>query len=151
MITAAIGRRALATLAALVLASPLVRAAPDAQDPAGAAADFYARMSARDLPGVRRYVPPTGFTEISPDGPTAHVLAPSAFQALFGSDLKIALRAEDLRVQRFGDAAIVTGTRVGTVGAKDALPSEARVPFTTVWTLEPDGWRLRHVHLSSSR
>lgn len=147
MIAATFLRRA---LAALVLVAPLVHAAPAALDPASAAADFFARMSARDLPGVQRYVLPTGFTEISPDAPMAHVLPPAAFQALFGSDLKIALRAEDLRVQRFGETAVVTGTRVGGVGAKDAPQSDARVPFTMVWTLEAGGWRLRHVHLSAS-
>jgi ketosteroid isomerase-like protein len=133
----------------LALAAALAHAAP-AADPGMATADLYARMSARDLPGVLQYVPAAGFTEIAPDAPAPHVLAPGAFEALFASDLAIALRAEELRVQRFGDAAIVTGLRVGAVGPKGASPApEARVPFTMVWTKEADGWRLRHAHLSA--
>lgn len=77
-------------------------------------------------------------------------LAPPAFEALPGSGQAIALRAEDLHVQRFGDAAIVTGVRVGAVGPTAGSTSpEPRVPFTMVWTKDADGWRLRHAHLSA--
>jgi len=136
-------------LAAVALAASMGRAVADEPDPAASAAGLYASMSARDLPGVLRYVPAEGFTEVGPDATTPRVLAPAAFEALFGSGLVIALRAEDLRVQRFGDAAIVTGVRVGVVGPKGSSSAGERVPFTMVWIREPGGWRLRHVHLSA--
>lgn len=76
-------------LAALALAaSTASRAAADV-DVASAATDLYARMTARDLAGVLRYVPAAGFTEIGPSAPSVHVLKPAAFEALFHSDAVI--------------------------------------------------------------
>jgi hypothetical protein len=89
-------------LAAVALAASTAgRAAADV-DVASAAVDLYARMSARDLAGVLRYIPAAGFTEIGASAPSAHVLKPAAFEALFNSDAVIKLRAEDVNVQRFG-------------------------------------------------
>jgi len=149
-VSATISRRGAGALlaAAALAASTAGWAAADA-DVAAAAADLYARMTARDLAGVLRYIPADGFTEIGPSAPSAHVLKPAAFEALFKSDAVIRLRAEDLNVQRFGSTAIVTGVRVGSVGPKDKPPTELRVPFTMVWTSDDGNWRLRHVHLSS--
>jgi ketosteroid isomerase-like protein len=135
--------------AALAVAAPLLCAAADEPGPAAVTADLYARMSARDLPALLRYLPPAGFTELEPGFGEPRVLAQPAFESLFGSPLSISLRAEDLRVQQFGDVAVVTGVRVGAVGPKDAPPAAARVPFTMVWSHEAQGWRLRHVHLSA--
>lgn len=58
----------------------LATAAADV-DVASAAGDLYARMTARDLAGVLRYIPAVGFTEIGPSAPSVHVLKPSAFKA----------------------------------------------------------------------
>lgn len=148
--TAALSRRdAGALLAAVALAaSTSSRAAADV-DVASAATDLYARMTARDLAGVLRYVPAAGFTEIGPSAPSAHVLKPAAFEALFDSDAVIRLRAEEVSVQRFGSTAVVTGVRVGSVGPKDKPPTELRAPFTMVWTSDNGSWQLRHIHLSS--
>jgi ketosteroid isomerase-like protein len=144
-------RSAIALLAAFALASPLAHSAQPEVDPAAATADLYARISARDLPGLLRYLPAAGFTEIGPNASAPRTLAPSAFEALFASGLSIALHAEDVRVQRYGDAAIVTGVRVGTIGSKDAPPPGERDPFTMVWTRDANGWRLRHLHLSAPK
>ena len=54
----------------------------------------------------------------------------------------------DLQAQAFGDAAIVTGVRVGSIAARDAAPAEARQPITLVWQRVDGRWQLRHVHLS---
>jgi ketosteroid isomerase-like protein len=149
-VNAALSRRdAGAVLAAVALAaSTAVRAAADV-DVASAAVDLYARMTARDLAGVLRYVPAAGFTEVGPSAPSVHVLKPAAFEALFQSDAVIQLRAEDVDVQRFGTAAVVTGVRVGSIGPKDKPSTELRTPFTMVWTRGGAGWQLRHIHLSS--
>jgi len=137
---------ALATTVSLAGAARAAGAEDAAADPVAATVALYARMSARDLPGVLRLVPADGFTELGPDAAAPHRLAPVAFEGLFRSDLAIALRAEDVEARRFGDVAVVTGTRVGAVGPAAA----ARQPFTMVWTREPAGdWRLRHVHLSA--
>ena len=106
-------------------------------------------MTARDLAGVLRYVPATGFTEISPSAPSVHVLKPAAFEALFNSDAVVNLRAEDVNVQCFGSTAIVMGVRVGSVGPKDKPSTELRAPFTMIWARDNGSWRLRHILLSS--
>lgn len=123
------------------------RAAADV-DVATATVDFYARMSARDLPGVLSYIPAAGFTEIGPSALSVHVLKPAAFEALFNSDAAIKLRAEDVNVQRFGSIAVVTGVRVGSVDQKDKRSTELRAPFTMVWTSDNGSWQLRHLQLS---
>jgi len=151
-VSAIISRRGagvvLATLA--LVASTAGRAAADINiDVASAAVDLYARITARDLAGVLRYIPATGFTEIGPSAPSAHVLTSAAFEALFNSDAVIKLRGEDVNVQRFGSTAVVTGVRVGSIGPKDKPSTELRTPFTMVWTNDSGGWHLRHIHLSS--
>lgn len=136
-------------LAAVALAASTAgRTAADV-DVASAAVDLYARMTARDLAGVLRYIPAAGFTEIGPSAPSVHVLKPAAFEALFNSDAVIKLRAEDVNVQRFGSTAVVTGVRVGSIGPKDKPSTELRTPFTMVWTSDNGRWQLRHIHLSS--
>jgi ketosteroid isomerase-like protein len=149
-VSAALSRRdAGAVFAAVALAASTAgRAAADV-DVASAAVDLYARMTARDLAGVLRYFPAAGFTEVGPSAPSVHVLKPAAFEALFASDMAIKLRAEDVNVQRFGTAAVVTGVRVGAIGPKDGPSAESRTPFTMVWTSDNGRWQLRHIHLSS--
>ena len=146
---AAVFRRAAGVaLAALALtASAQSRAAADG-DAAAAVVDLYARMTARDLAGVLRYIPASGFTEIGPTAPLVHVLKPAAFEALFNSGAVIKLRAEDVNVQRFGSMAVVTGVRVGSLGPKDQAPTELRAPFTMVWSSDNGSWQLRHIQLS---
>jgi len=116
---------------------------------ASAAADLYARMTARDLAGVLRYIPAAGFTEIGPSAPSVHVLKPAAFEALFNSDAVIKLRVEDVNVQSFGSTSVVTGVRIGSVSPKEKPSTEIRAPFTMVWTSDEGSWQLLHVHLSS--
>ena len=148
--SATISRRGagVALVAVALATSTVARAAADV-DVASAAVDLYARITARDLAGVLRYIPATGFTEIGPSAPSAHVLTSSAFEALFNSDAVIKLRAEGVNVQRFGSTAVVTGIRVGSIGPKDKSSTELRTPFTMVWTNDNGGWHLRHIHLSS--
>jgi len=134
--------------AALLLASAFAALA-HAGAPAGAreaTADLYARMSAGDLPGVARYVPAAGFTELDGDAVAPHRIDLGAFEGLFKSGTHIALRASDLHEQPLGDVVVVTGVRVGAIGPA----AEATTPFTMVWQRDGQGWKLRHVHLSSS-
>ena len=141
-------RVASVVLAAVALAaSTASRAAADV-DVASATVDLYARMTARDLAGVLRYIPAAGFTEIGPSASSVHVLKPVAFEALLSSDTLIRLRAEDVNVQRFGSTVVVTGIRVGSVGAMDNRSAELRAPFTMIWTSDNGNWQLRHIHLS---
>ncbi len=141
-------RRAALPLA-LALACTLARAGAPA-DARDATADLYARISAGDLAGVTRYVPAGGFTELQGDASTPHTLDAAAFAGLFKSGAHIALRVSDVQSQSFGDAAVVTGVRVGSITPPGAPAVEMRAPFTMVWTRGADGWQLRHVHLSAA-
>jgi hypothetical protein len=102
-VNATVSRRVAAVVlpAVALVASTAGSAAADV-DVASAAVDLYARMTARDLAGVLRYIPAAGFTGIGPSASSVHVLKPAAFEALFSSDAAIKLRAEEVNVQRFG-------------------------------------------------
>ena len=126
-------RRTALLLALGLLASAAARAG----EPAGArdaTANLYARMSANDLAGVSRYLPADGFTELGEGPSTPHRLDAAAFAGLFKSGARIALRVTDLQVQAIGDAAVVTGVRVGSVTPPGDTAVEMSAPFTMVWT-----------------
>lgn len=114
---------------------------------AAAAQDLYARISARDKQ-VLRYIPEGGFSEFN-SGSELHQLDARAFEKLFASPLAIDLHAEGVRAERFGDVALVTGTRVGSLTPPGETPKSIRHAFSMVWTLSERQWRLRHVHLSA--
>ena len=141
----------LASAAALALCAMPAFAASNTEEAIDAAQDFFTKMSARDLPGVSRYIPAEGFTEIVPETDKLLQLDAKAFAGLFQSGRKIALRAVDLQASVYGDTAIVTGKRVGYIagpGATD-VPPDGRVAFSMVWTKQANAWQLHHIHLST--
>ena len=117
--------------------------------PAEATADFYANISARNLGGVMRYVPAEGFTEVGIGTEETHRIDEHSFEAFFKSELAINLHAVNLSFQEFGDTAIVTGIRAGSITPKGAQVADKRDFFTMVWIKNNGKWLLRHVHLSS--
>ena len=123
--------------------------AGNAEDAVAATQDLFVKMSARDLPGVSRYIAPEGFSETIPETDKLLQLNAKAFDSLFTSGRKIDLRAVEVQAQVFGDNAIVTGKRVGSVTAADAAPVEGRLAFTIVWSKRAQGWQIRHIHLSA--
>ena len=129
----------------LAVAAGLAHAG-DAEDAIAATADLYAKMDRRD-PAVTAYVPATGFTEVAATG-ELHRLDAQAFAGLFASPLVIDLHATDLKAQAWGDVAIVTGTRTGSVAPAGVAPAAGGNRFTMVWTKADGRWLLRHVHLS---
>jgi len=140
----------LAAICALAsLHAPFAVAADAITDPTAATADFFAKISAKDLNAVARYLPADGFTETVPESKELLHLDAKAFDGLFRSGRQIDLRVADLALQRFGDSALVTGTRLGGIGAPDAAPASGRLAFTALWTRAPSGWQLRHLHLSA--
>ncbi|KAF1045389.1 MAG: hypothetical protein GAK35_01383 [Herbaspirillum frisingense] len=140
----------LATLIAFAQATGAA-AADVAQSPAEASAALFQRMSAKDLGGVQQLLPQAGFSEIGADGATVHQLDLHAFEALFQSGADIAFTAEEMKVQTFGDTAVVTGVRVGGIAPKGGTPVPRRRLFTMVWLKQGAGWQLRHLHLSEIR
>jgi ketosteroid isomerase-like protein len=134
---------------AAVLLALALAALAHAGEPATAreaTADLYARMSAGDLPGVARYVPAEGFTELDAEAVAPHRIDAAAFAGLFKSGAQVAFRTSDVQEQVLGDVVVVTGLRIGAIGPAP----EAATPFTMVWQRDGGGWKLRHVHLSKA-
>jgi ketosteroid isomerase-like protein len=155
--TEMVSNRVMTTAAAFALAAAFAfwampaSAASSADEAMAAAQDLFAKMSMRDLASVSRYIPSEGFTEITPETDKLLQLDAKAFATLFQSGRRIALRAMDMQATVMGDAAIVTGKRVGYVTAADAAdtPAEGRLAFTMVWSKRANAWQLRHIHLST--
>jgi len=141
-------RIATAMTLAAALTSLHALAAP-AGDAAQATTDFFARMSAKDLPGVSRYLPAGGFSEFLPDSKDLLQLDAKAFEGLFNSGKQVDLRVADVKVQAFGDISVVTGTRLGGIAAPGTAVPQGRQAFTMVWQREGEAWVLRHIHLSA--
>lgn len=131
----------------LLLAAPPAMAGL-AEDAAAASVDIYARMTAKDEPGFLRYRPPGGFTEFTPSSKELQRLELKPFTDLFSSDMRINLRAEDIKVQLIGDVAVVTGTRIGYVAAPNTTPVELRYALTMVWARTNGALQLQHLHYS---
>ncbi len=131
-------------LGLLLLASPAM--AGLAEDAAAASVDIYARMTAKDAPGFLRYRPPGGFTEFTPSSKELQRLELKPFTDLFSSDMRINLRAEDIKVQLIGDVAVVTGTRIGYVAAPNTTPVEVRYALTMIWARTNGALQLQHLH-----
>lgn len=123
------------------------RAAGNA-DAAAASSALFADMSRRDLPGVLRYIPAEGFTEISPDSNGVQRLDAAAFAGLFKSAMVIDLHMTGMQVQTAGNAAVVTGIRVGAISALGSTPVEGRQLATLIWSKAGTQWQLQHIHLS---
>lgn len=119
-----------------------------AEDAAAASVDIYARMTAKDAPGFLKYRPPGGFTEFTPSSKELQRLELKPFTDLFASDMRISLRAEDVKVQLIGDVAVVTGTRIGYVAAPGTTPVEVRYALTMVWARPNGALQLQHLHYS---
>ena len=138
---------------AAVLLALAVAAVAQAGEPASAreaTAELYARMSAGDLPGIARYVPAAGFTELDGEAAAPHRIDAAAFAGLFKSGAHVAFRVRDVQEQALGDVVVVTGVRLGSITPPGATATDTATPFTMVWQREDAGWQLRHVHLSKS-
>jgi len=110
---------------------------------------LYSDMDDKNLSGISRLIPADGFTEIGPDSPELHRLDRDAFAGLFKSGMQIELRATDVQAQVFGNTAIVTGVRAGSITKPGATPVAKANPFTMVWLNSNGHWQLHHIHLSA--
>ncbi len=143
------GNVAAALMIACLVGRPAMSATAEGSDAAAASASLYTDMSARNLPGVLRFIPAQGITEIGPDTNQVHRLYAKAFEDLFKSPLLIDLRMEGMQVQALGTVAVVTGTRIGSVTMPGIVPIEERQLATLVWLKVGDQWKLQHIHLSA--
>ncbi|MES2039764.1 MAG: nuclear transport factor 2 family protein [Pseudomonadota bacterium] len=113
-----------------------------------ASVDFFSSISKRNLAAVASYLGPEGFTEFVAESDKLLQLDANAFAGLFKSGAQINLRLVDVQVQATGDAAIVTGTRIGSISKPGATVVDGRYLVTMVWFKKDNTWLLKHIHLS---
>lgn len=115
-----------------------------------ASLDLFSSISKRNLAGVSSYLAPEGFTEFLPESDKLLKLDANAFSALFKSGAQIDLRLVDVQVKTMGSAAIVTGTRLGSITKPGASVMDGKSFITMVWFSNDGKWQLQHIHLSAA-
>ena len=70
-------------------------------------------------------------------------------QADFDAGRKIDYRIEELEVRIFGNTAVTTFYRIGTVKEVNQATKPSHLRITGVWVRQPDGWKLAHWHESN--
>jgi ketosteroid isomerase-like protein len=70
-------------------------------------------------------------------------------QAEFDAGRKIDYRIEELEVRVFGDTAVTTFYRIGTVKEINQAAKPSHMRITGVWVRQADGWKLAHRHESN--
>lgn len=106
-------------------------------------------MSTADLAAVSRYIPAEGFSETIPETDKLLQIGIKAFEALFKSGKKIDLKVIEIQSQVFGDTAVVTGKRVGSITPPGVTAVEGQVAFSMIWSHSDGRWLVRHLHLSA--
>lgn len=69
-------------------------------------------------------------------------------QAAFDAGRKVDYRIEKLEVRVYGDTAVSTFERVGTIQEVGSAPRDSHLRITGVWVKVDGGWRLAHRHES---
>ena len=69
-------------------------------------------------------------------------------QAEFDAGRKIDYRIEELEVRVFGNTAVTTFYRIGTVKELNGAAKPSHLRISGVWVRQADGWKLAHRHES---
>lgn len=72
-------------------------------------------------------------------------------QAEFDAGRKIDYRIEELEVRVFGNTAVTTFYRIGTVKELNEAAKPSHLRISGVWVRQADGWKLAHRHESDFR
>jgi ketosteroid isomerase-like protein len=70
-------------------------------------------------------------------------------QAEFDAGRKIDLRIEDLKVRIYGDTAVATFCRIGTMKEIGGTPKQVHLRISGVWLRQQGEWKLAHRHESA--
>jgi len=125
--------------------------ADDVADVRAAETAFNAAQNAGNIAGMAVYFLP-GRTIFGPSGGglgvgwTEEGLARR--QAEFDAGRKVEYRIEGLEVRVYGDTAVSTFERVGTVREVGGLPQDSHLRITGVWVKVEARWKLAHRHES---
>ena len=142
---------AIATGLALISCFPAITRADDVADVKAAEMTFNAAENAGDADGMFKHLLPDrtvfgfsggrlveGWTEESK----------KRRQAGFDAGRKFDLRIEELNVHIYGETAITTFYRVGTIKEADGVAREVRLRISGVWIRQKGEWKLAHRHES---
>ena len=72
-------------------------------------------------------------------------------QAEFDAGRKVDYKIEQLDVRVFGNTAVTTFHRIGTVTELNEAAKPSHLRISGVWVRQADGWKLAHRHESNSR
>lgn len=135
----------------IVLAFASVAKADDAADVEAAERAFNAAQNAGDAEGMFRYMLPTrtifasasehlgvGWTDESK----------RQRQAGFDAGRRVSHDIREMSVRVYGDTAVATFLRIGTIREPNGPERPDRLQVTGVWVRRPEGWRLAHRHES---
>ena len=140
----------LSVIAAVICLQPVVRA-DDAAEVKSAEVAFNDAQNAGSTDGMFKYMLP----ERTVFGTSGDRLAEGwteeskrVRQAAFDAGRKIDLKIQDFEVTVYGDAAVTTFYRIGTIKEVDGKPEQKRYRISGVWVRRNGQWKLAHRHES---
>jgi ketosteroid isomerase-like protein len=140
-----------ATFVAFAVVRPGVARADDVADVKAAEVAFNAAQNAGNIDGMFQYFLP-GRTIYSPGGGALTVgwtaESKARRQADFAAGRKIDYRIEKLEVHVYGDTAVSTFERIGTVKELDGTTRNSHLRISGVWVRQEGHWKLAHRHES---
>lgn len=146
---------AVTAVAALIVCLPVVARADDVDDVADVKAAemaFNAAQNAGDTNGMFKYLLPDRTVYGSSGGRLVQGWTEESRkrrQADFDAGRKIDLKIEELSVRIYGDTAVSTFYRIGTMKELDGITRQVHLRISGVWVRQRGEWKLAHRHESA--
>ena len=141
---------AVAAISLICLAT--VARADDVADVKAAEIAFNAAENAGNIDGMFKLCLPDRTVYPSAGGPLVEGWTEEGKkrrQAEFDAGRKIDLQIEDLKARIFGDTAVTTFYRVGTMKDVGGVTKKVRLRISGVWVRQRSEWKLAHRHESA--
>ncbi|MBL4664463.1 MAG: nuclear transport factor 2 family protein [Nitrospinaceae bacterium] len=114
-----------------------------------AVVNIYAALSAKDANGIEPYIKSDGYSEFAVTGGLLR-LDMEYLRSFLTGEMELQAEVEDLKVETYGDAAVVTGYRVHSFKMPDGSIDEGTQRLSMVWARLEGHWKVLHVHLPPS-
>ncbi len=140
-----------AVVATISCLTPVTRA-DDVADVKAAEMAFNAAENAGDTNGMFKHLLPDGTVYGSSGGRLVEGWTEESKkrrQAGFDAGRKIDLRIEELKVRIYGDTAVSTFYRIGTMKESDGITRQVHFRISGVWVRQGSEWKLAHRHESA--